>query len=116
MGENNGGWFFGLLAGAGIASAIVVPFYIGYRFGLHILAAIFAILATLLAVFSPELMSMAAELIKYDSSFGALYGRLLIAISHFGWWWVAGLMWAYAILTQLMFSLGWMPKAFAGHK
>lgn len=61
MSDNNSGWFGGLLLGTGLASIILAPFYIGYRYGVHVLAGIGAVLATVYAVFSPELVAIAKE-------------------------------------------------------
>lgn len=100
MSDNNGGWFGGLILGAGFAAMILAPFYIGYRYGVHVLAGIGAVLATIYAWFSPELVAMAKEI--GDCGHGCLAApgaQLILTLDKFGWWWMAGFMWVGFILT-----------------
>jgi len=57
--NGDGGLWGGLLLGAGFSTMILAPFYIGYRYGVHVLALITAGLATIYAIISPELVVMA---------------------------------------------------------
>lgn len=101
MSDNNGsGWFGGLLLGVGFSAALLAPFYIGYRYGVHILAGIGAVLATLYAVFSPELVAMANEFSNCGSRcLAAPVSLMILELDKIGWWWIAGVMWAGFALT-----------------
>ncbi len=111
MSDNSGGWFGGLIMGAGFAAMILAPFYIGYRYGVHVLVGLGAVLATAYAVFSPELVAMAKEVGDCGRGCIAAPGaQMILALDKFGWWWMAGLMWAGFFLILIARALHSTPN------
>lgn len=105
-GENNGGGLIsGMIAGIGLAGFVLLPFYIGYRYGIHVLAGIGACLATVYALFSPALVAIANEMGDCASCLAAPSAHLILELDKIGWWWMAGFMWAGFILMLVARAL-----------
>ncbi|MBF4991115.1 hypothetical protein [Methylophilus sp. QUAN] len=97
--ENSGGGLIsGMIAGIGLAGFILLPFYIGYRYGIHVLAGLVACLATLYALFSPTLVAIANEMGDCGTCLGAPAAHIILQFDKFGWWWMAGSMWLLFIM------------------
>lgn len=101
-GNEGGGLLGGLLLGAGFAGMILLPFYIGYRFGAHVLAVLAAGVMTLYALFSPALVELARDTSCTGlTCFSNSAGPLILELDKIGWWWLAGAMWVMAGLMYL---------------
>lgn len=104
--NRDGGWFGALALSAGIVSAILLPFEIARRFGLHIIALFCAVVATLLALLSSSLVEMALSA-KESSGFkpmpdlGTSGADVILALEQIGWWWMALVWWIFAILSLM---------------
>lgn len=96
MSDDNGGGglLTGLMLGAGFATIILAPFYIGRRYGIHVLAVIAAVLATLYAIISPWLVAMAKE-VGYCGArcLAQPAAQLILELDKIGWWWIAAGTW-----------------------
>lgn len=105
MSDNgSGGVLGGLLIGVGFFTIVLTPFYIAYRFGVHVLALVTAVLATIYALISPWLVAMAkAPAGGTGSTAGAFdsVSRLILQMDAIGWWQIAAFMWVNAILMAL---------------
>lgn len=99
--DNNGsGLLGGLVLGAGFAGLLLAPFYIAYRFGVHVVTGAAAVVATALALFSAELVAMAPEMQNCGfRCVSAPVGNRILEMDKFGWWTMAGVMCAMFILT-----------------
>lgn len=91
----------GLVLAAGFGAMIMAPFYIAYRYGLHVLAIVVASMATMYAVFSPEVRGIAQDIKATSYRPGSTLEALadfLLAMDKIGWWWIAGVFWAIATI------------------
>ncbi|MBF6649175.1 hypothetical protein [Methylobacter sp. BlB1] len=104
--NNGGGLLTGLLLDAGFTTMILAPFYIGHRYGVHVLALISAGLATFYAIISPELVAIAKEDIGYCglNCLAGTAAEVILELDKIGWWWIAASMWLVA-------SLCWVAQA-----
>lgn len=93
--DNNGGSFLGtLLVGMGFAGIVLAPFYIAYRFGAHHVAGAAALMMTILAMNSADLVAMAAEMQFCGFHCAAAPGaQLIMTLDKLGWWKVTIFMW-----------------------
>lgn len=80
-----------LVLGAGLAAWILLPFYILWRFGLHYLAAVFAPIATVIAIFQTDLLNF------FDGSHGS-HDQMLNAYFSLPWTALAVMSWVGLVL------------------
>lgn len=89
MNHDNKGEFIGpLLMGSSLVMWVLLPFYIGYRYGLHVLAFFAASLSTIIAVVSSAYLPIATEILATSpgNSLANSYAEIFIYLGHFGWW------------------------------
>lgn len=111
MDDNNSGGLgstLGALAlGAGFAAWILLPFYLLWRFGLHYLAAVFAPIATVIAIYQTDLLAF------YDGSPG-MYSQIARTYFSLPWTALAVMSWVGLVLMVAAVAFDVIPSVFAG--
>lgn len=82
-----------------LVTILMMPFYFSYCYGIHVASGVAALITTIYAVFSEELLNMAAH------GRAAPGAEIIITLDRLGWWKIAGVMWIYTIITIYIYSL-----------
>lgn len=98
--KTSSGLLGAILIGGAIGSAILIPFAIFWKFGLHVLYEVAALLCILMWMF--------AEYIPVDSTYGW--------VASMPWWTLALIFGALGITTRYLAMRGHLPKWATGHQ
>lgn len=107
--SNASGIIGALLVGAGFAAAILAPFYILWRFGIHYIAAFVAPIATLIAIYQADLLAY------FDGNYGQ-YDRMLHTYFSMPWTAIAVMAWIGLVLCFAAVVFDMLPSWLAGSR
>lgn len=92
--ENGCGLLGGIVLGAGFAGMILLPFYLAQRLGANVIVGAQALLCTVMAIFSDDLVAMATKMQDCGyMCFSAPAAKLILEMDKIGMWTLAAVAW-----------------------